>query len=421
MEEKRKGHIDWFILIAVIALMLFSISFVQSASSPFAVSKSGTSEKFFLRHAVMVIAGIGLMIFFSQIDYNKYKKFTKYALIVSIGLLGFVLFFGIGAKGASRWISLGFIQFQPSELAKFALIGHIACLLSTKNNVIKTLEFGFIPIMIWVGLVCALVAAQPNYSTTIAIAAISFIMMFIGGVRLKHLIVTGIIGLIGGGVMFLSASYRYNRVMAYLGMGSSGGATESVSYQSNQALLAIGNGGMFGLGPGQSRQSHLFLPESYGDFIFSVIGEEYGFIGLTLILIAFMIIIWRGFIIAKKAPNAFGYYLASGILITFSIYVLVNAGVNTSLLPTTGVPFPFLSYGGTATLIYSSAIGILLNISAQANVFPRKNFSPSEDSQQEFEFQLRPSKEIVEMNEQNKLTTQANSIEFIPKVAKKED
>ena len=180
------------------------------------------------------------------------------------------------------------------------------------------------------------------------------------------------------GIFAVSAPYRLKRILAFID-GSSGNG----NYQLNQALIAIGNGGIHGVGAGQSRQSHMFLPESYGDFIFSVIGEEYGFIGLTVIILAFVMIFWRGMSIAKKAPDNFGYYLAVGILVTFAFYVFINAAVNTGLLPTTGVPFPFISFGGTAILIYSFAMGILLNISAQANVYPRNNFEQDIDEDDE--------------------------------------
>ncbi len=384
MEERKKGHIDWFILLPVLALMLFSISFVQSASSPISMQKSGFADRFYIRHLIMVLVGIGTMITLSQIDYNKYRKFTKVMLGGSITLLILVLFVGIGAKGASRWIGIGPIQFQPSELAKFALIAHFANLLANGKSIIRTLEFGFIPLMIWMGAVCLPIAFQPNFSAVGAIIAICFTLMIVGGVRWKHLWISGLVIFVVGVSAFLSASYRMNRVLTYLGMGE--GAKdmgEKVGYQANQALLAIGNGGIFGVGPGQSRQSHLFLPESYGDFIFSVIGEEYGFIGLTAIIALYATIVFRGFKVAKNAPNAFGYYLATGIITTFSIYVMVNAGVNTSLLPTTGVPFPFLSYGGTAVVIYSAAIGVLLNISAQSNIYPRQQEEDDQEDKQE--------------------------------------
>jgi cell division protein FtsW len=165
-----------------------------------------------------------------------------------------------------------------------------------------------------------------------------------------------------------------NRLMSFIGLHDGGEQTvKETTSQTYQAILAFGNGGLLGLGPGQSRQSHLFLPESYGDFIYSIIGEELGFLGSILILAAFTLIFWRGIIISKKAPDDFGYYLSSGIIITLAIYVIINSGVNTGLLPTTGLPMPFLSYGGTAVLFYASAIGILLNISAQAGTYPKDN------------------------------------------------
>ncbi|MFW5702035.1 MAG: FtsW/RodA/SpoVE family cell cycle protein, partial [Bacteroidota bacterium] len=160
-------------------------------------------------------------------------------------------------------------------------------------------------------------------------------------------------------------------IMAYLGMDPNTIDPESVNYQLRQALIALGNGGLFGTGPGQSRQSNLFLPESYGDFIFSIIGEEYGFIGVLLVIATFVLVFWRGMMVARRAPDDFGYFLAVGILITFAIYVFVNAGVNVGLLPTTGLPMPFVSYGGSAVLIYAMAVGVLLNISAQSGIYPR--------------------------------------------------
>jgi cell division protein FtsW len=197
------------------------------------------------------------------------------------------------------------------------------------------------------------------------IFGIAFLIMYVGNVRAKYLGALVGVGVALGSVYFISAAYRLNRLKAFLGIGDES-ITETVSYQTRQALIAIGNGGVTGVGPGQSRQSELFLPESFGDFIFAVIGEEYGFIGLTLVLSLYMTVFLRGMVVAKKARDNFGYFLAIGITITFAVYVFVNAMVNTNLLPPTGVPLPFISFGGTAIFIYSAAIGILLNISSQA-------------------------------------------------------
>lgn len=372
METKApKNRIDWYLFISIIALMLFSLAVVYTASSTISELKTGSTETLFLSHLGKIAIGILAMIVVSGIDYNIYKKFTKPAMIIGIILLIIVLVGGSSAKGASRWINLGGVSIQPSEFAKFAMIFHFAAMLEKKQEFIKDFETGFVPFIVWTLVICILIALQPNFSTMIVIFMISFAMMFIGNVNLLYLIYTGIIGVVLAGVYAVSAPYRLARIQAYLGGEDAGG--EAVSYQLKQALIAIGNGGVAGVGVGQSRQSHMFLPESYGDFIFSIIGEEFGFIGLFFIIFIFGFVFYRGMQIARKAPNAFGYFLSVGIVVTFSIYVFVNAGVNTGLLPTTGLPLPFISFGGTAIIIYSMAIGVLLNISKQAGVYNHEN------------------------------------------------
>jgi len=368
--KKNIGHIDWLILIPVVGLMLFSLAFVYSASATVAEVKFGAAEKLFLNHGLRIVIGIIVILIFAKIDYHILRKFSKPLLYISILLLIVVLFTGSEIKGASRWISIGVFNFQPSELAKFAMVLHFASLLTAKQEYIKDFKRGFLPFIIWAFIICGLIALQPNFSTMLVVFIIAISMMFIGNTNLLHLTATGAIGLLLATIYAISAPYRMARITSYWAS-TTAGPFESSSYQLNQALIALGNGGIFGVGPGQNRQSHLFLPESYGDFIFSIVGEEYGFIGLFIILAAFALIFWRGMLIAKKAPDNFGYFLAIGIIMTFAIYVFVNAGVNTGLLPTTGVPMPFISYGGTAVVFYAAAIGILLNISAQANVYPK--------------------------------------------------
>jgi len=367
VETTNKNRIDWFLMLSIIALMLFSLAVVYTASSTISELKTGSADTYFFSHTIKILAGIVVMIVVSAIDYNKYKKFTKPLLITAVILLVIVLVGGSSAKGASRWISIGGITIQPSEFAKFALIFHFAAMLEKKQDKIKEFESGFFPFIIWLLIISVLIALQPNFSTMIVIFMISFSMMFIGNVNLLYLIYTGIIGIVLAGIYAVSAPYRLARIQAYLGGEEAAG--ESVSYQLKQALIAIGNGGMSGVGVGQSRQSHMFLPESYGDFIFSIIGEEFGFLGLFFVIAIFGFIFYRGMLIARNAPNPFGYFLSVGIVVTFSIYVFINAGVNTGLLPTTGLPLPFISFGGTAIIIYSAAIGVLLNISRQAGIY----------------------------------------------------
>ncbi len=348
--------------------MLFGISFVFSASAPIAEYKFGSPDNLFLKHLAKVLIAIIILFIFSKIDYHFWMKISKPLIFIAVTLLIIVLFTG-KVNEVNRWLYLGQFSFQPSELAKLALILHFAVLLSTNQENIKSFKHIFLPLILWTLLICILIALQPNFSTSLVIFIIAFIMMFIGNVNFLYLLFT-----LSGGAVFtylyliLNADYRLERIQAYINEQS--GTITDAHYQLNQALIALGNGGLFGIGPGQSRQSHHFLPESYGDFIFSIIGEEYGFLGLFLIIASFITIFWRGIRIAKNAPDLFGYFLCSGILITFAIYVFVNAGVNCGLLPTTGLPMPFISYGGTAIIFYAAAIGIVLNISAQAGIYP---------------------------------------------------
>lgn len=380
--ERIKGHIDWYILLPIAGIMLFGLSFVYSASSAYSGLKLDSNEALFFSHLSKVTLGLILMIVFAKIDYHIYRKFSKGFLFISVILLVLVLFMGSSAKGATRWLNFGPISLQPSEIVKFALVIHFASMLSAKQAFIKNFEKGFLPFIIWLGIISILIALQPNFSTMLVVILIGMAIMFIGNVNLLHWLTTGFIGLVAAAIYGISAPYRMKRLLSYVGLGDANSAAGS-DYQLNQALIAIGNGGFTGLGPGQSRQSNLFLPESYGDFIFSIVGEEFGFIGLLLILSAFGFVFWRGLIVAKNAPDNFGYFLSVGIIITFAFYVFVNAGVNTGILPTTGVPFPFISYGGTAILLYSAAIGILLNISAQTGIFPIKASEIEEEDGEE--------------------------------------
>jgi len=377
---KNIGYIDWVILIPIIALMLFSLSFVYSASASIAELKFGSAEKLFLNHSIRVLVAIILIFVFAKVDYHFWSKISIYLIIIGIILLVVVLLSGSSVKGASRWLSLGPLSFQPSEFVKFAMVIHFANLLSKNQKNIKTFEIGFMPFIIWIGIISLLIALQPNFSTMIVIFLIAISMMFIGNTNLIHLGGLLAFGLLTSVIYMISADYRLNRLKAFLGFGESN-IHDNVNYQLNQALIALGNGGLFGIGTGQSKQSQHFLPESYGDFIFSIIGEEYGFLGLIFILGIFILLFWRGMLIARKAPDNFGYFLAIGILMTFAIYVFVNAGVNCGLLPTTGVPMPFISYGGTAILFYAIAIGILLNISAQAGINPKNDFLQESNEQ----------------------------------------
>lgn len=356
-----------------VGLMLFSIAFVYSASAFIAQARFGNYDKFFINHSVRVLFGFLVLFIFIKIDYHIYEKISKPLIFISLIPLILVFIIGSEINGAHRWIHISFFNFQPSELAKFALVIHLATLLNKRQEVIKEFKLGILPMLIWALIVCGLIAIQPNFSSATVIYLISLAMLFIGNANLYHLLY--IIGVSFGGIVIyaIAAPYRMLRLMNYANIATGNNDMNDVAFQTQQAIIAFGNGGIFGMGPGQSRQSQLFLPEAYGDFIYSIIGEEYGFIGTFLILLIFGIMCWRGIKIAKNAPDLFGYFLAFGIIFTFGIYAFVSGGVNCGLLPTTGLPMPFISYGGTAILFYCAAMGILLNISKQANLYPKRD------------------------------------------------
>jgi cell division protein FtsW len=259
---------------------------------------------------------------------------------------------------------------QPSDFAKFALVFHLSVLMAAKGETVKDFRKGFLPMLIWIGTVTVLVLAQPNFSMGAMIFAISLAMLFIGRARVSHIALTlgALVPLLV--LYMLSAEYRMQRIMSYIGVGN-GAGMQNARHQLTQAIIGFGNGGIFGLGPGGSHQRDHFLPESYGDFVFSIVGEEYGLIGTLFFMLLFLLIFLRGMKIARHARDELGRLLAMGITCTITLYALINAGVTLGILPTTGLPMPFVSYGGTAMLITCAAVGVLLNISMQTDLHPR--------------------------------------------------
>ncbi|MEN9282434.1 MAG: hypothetical protein RL594_1369 [Bacteroidota bacterium] len=367
-QKPEPSNIDWFILLPIAALLLFSVAFVYSASASFADVKFGSSEGLVWNHALRVIIGLLLMLFFAKVDYHVFERSSTTLMWVAYGFLVMVLIMGTEIKGASRWVRIGPLNFQPSELAKWAVVLHTAVLLSVNTSLLRTWKGGIWMVLRWSLPVSILIALQPNLSTATVIFLIVMVMMFLGDVRPAHLGIVVASGMSIAGLYAVTAEYRLRRLMSFFG----GQGDEAVGYQLDQALIAFGNGGISGVGPGQSRQRDFFLPESYGDFIFSIVGEEYGFIGALFLMSAFILIMLRGYTVAKKAPDAFGRILAGGITTTLSVYAFVNAGVTCGILPTTGLPMPFISYGGSSVFFSAIAVGILLNISSQAGVFRRR-------------------------------------------------
>lgn len=347
------------IIVLVIGLMLLGGVLVFSASSTYSMTKFDNVYLLFNSHLWKIFAAIAAMIIFAMIPYEYYKKYSKHALLGVVFLLLLTLIFSAKVKGASRWLDLGFIQFQPSDLAKIILMMHLATMIEKRGDQIQDFKNGLAYLLFWIIVVSGLVLVQPNLSTSMIMVISSFTLLYIGGARLKHLsfILGGAAGA-GFSLMMLFAHSRA-RIFSYVNSLVNGGIN---NIQVFQARIALGSGGLVGKGIGNSRQSDLFLPESYGDFIFSILGEEYGYLGAVITLLAYFLIFFAGLLIAKRTADRFGQLLAFGLSFNILICAFINAGVVSGLLPTTGITLPFISFGGTSIIIFAISVGIILNI-----------------------------------------------------------
>lgn len=338
---------------------------VLSASSPTSLSETGNSYKYFIKQSIFAAIGICAMWFISKVDYRFYKKFYKIAYIVAFILLASVLIFGKTLNGAKRWIYITeSLSFQPSELVKFCMIIFYAGILTKNKEELSNIVKGWGKNLSWLVPIIALLIVEPHLSASVVIIGICVVMMIIAGCKLWQIIIPGIsigVPLFGIAIWKIPKfSHAIKRITTFidpwedqLGKG----------WQVIQSLYAIGSGGLFGTGLGQSKQKYLYLPEPQNDFIFSVLAEELGFIGCIFVIVLFAIFIWRGILIAMKAPDMFGSLVAVGITAMVGIQVIINIAVVTSSMPATGMPLPLFSYGGTALFIMLCEMGVLLNIS----------------------------------------------------------
>ncbi len=353
------SHSDRPTLLVATLLLLAGIAFVYSASAEFSSVRLGDPNYLLVNHAVRVLVSLTVMIIVSRIDYHVLRPLSRPVLVLSIVLLLFVLVQGTQLKGAVRWLDIAGLSFQPSEFAKFALLFHLAVRMEQLDVELWDWKRGLLPLLGWVGTVCTLIALQPNLSTAVLVFALAMMLLFIGGARINQFAIICSGGIIIAGIYAVGADYRLQRINSYLHLD----AESTESYQLQQALIGYGQGGIVGVGPGQSRQRDLFLPESYGDFIAAIVGEEYGLIGVLLLLGCYATIVVRGTRIAATAPDTLGYVLAWAIVLVIAWYALVNIAVSCGLFPTTGIPLPLVSYGGSSIVFTAAALGVLLNIS----------------------------------------------------------
>ena len=355
----KEGVAAKLLILIVAVLMCIGIAVVYSSGAGWAVTKYSSSEYFLWRQLFFSILGIGTVLLVAQLDYHVFWKTSKIIIFTSIVLLTLLLVLkAVGLiTGAARWIGFGPLKFQVSDFAKYAVIFHFSRLITEKQGYIKDVNNSYYPMLTLLMVVVALVALEPNFSTASLIAFIGFALMFIGGVSIRHLLATVSVLIPIAAVFAIAAPYRRARLHS-LTSGNEQGAT----YQVVQALIGLGNGGLFGLGVGASKQRELYLPLSYNDFVFVVVGEEYGFIGALAVIALFTGFLICGLIIAKHAADSFGKYIATGITMAITLFAFVNIAVACHLLPTTGVALPFISYGGTALLFNSLGVGILISV-----------------------------------------------------------
>lgn len=361
MHSTASATVDRTTLLLTISLLAAGIVLLYSSSGDVATDLTGDHMYFLKRQLLRVALGLSLLAIMMRVDYRILQGYSPHLMIVSLGLLLLTLIWhgATEANGVARWLPVGPVSLQTSDLARFAIIVYLAAYMDRKGPGMAQFSTGLLPPIAILGTAMLLIVLAPDFSTAALTGFLGLILIYIGGARLKHLFYLGAATLpLFIGIM-LAQPYRRLRIRSFLGMDNSPDA----SYQISQSLIGLGNGGWLGQGLGNSVEKKLFLPAPHTDFVFAIIGEELGFIGAALLLMAFLWLFQRGVVIAKHAQDPFGMFLALGISINLMMYVLVNTGVVTQLLPNTGVPLPLISYGGTHLVFTLMSLGILLNIS----------------------------------------------------------
>ena len=367
-KQNSRGKMDITFLSFVLILLTIGLVMLFSASYAYSLEYYGNSYKFITRQALLGGVGVVAMLVASKIDYHIYRKFAWPFFFVVIIMLGVLLIMPPMVEGmvVKRWLVIGPVNFQPSELAKLAVIILFSSLIAANYKSIK--NFSFIAILLAIlGGTCALIVLEPHLSATVLVFSIGVVLMIVGGLPKKYIVgglglgVFGVVGLIVSGAI----SYGSDRIKYWLDPWLD---PTGLGFQNIQSLLAIGSGGILGRGIGQSRQKYLWVPEPHNDFIFSIVCEELGLVGAVVIILLFCLLVWRGFTIAMHAPDKFGSLLALGLTFQVGLQAMLNIWVVTNTIPNTGISLPFFSYGGTSLLILLAEMGVVLSVSRGANI-----------------------------------------------------
>ena len=366
-ERERPGSMDGSFLLLVLLLLTGGVVMVLSSSFPRAYYDpghvtGGNAAYYFVRQLIFALLGVAAMLLCSRLPMAFYRRFALPFLLLTLALLALVPLIGVKANGSRRWLGVGGLTLQPSELAKLAVILFFAVLICRYRERMHSFRQGILPFLGLLGLIVGLLILEPHFSASIIILAIGGVMMFLGGVGLGWFLLA--LGGAGGALAVLLTFFPYasSRIVTWRDPFSS---SSDEGYQIVQSLYTIGSGGLSGLGLGGSRQKYLYLPEEHNDFIFSVLCEELGFIGAATVLLLFALLILRGYWIALHCRRRFDFLVCAGITTLLAIQVFLNVAVVTNLLPCTGISLPFFSYGGTALLIQLAEMGIILSASRE--------------------------------------------------------
>ena len=361
---KKIDKISLFIVILTLFLVIFGCVMVFSASCYSAEIRYGNKYFFLIKQICGVILGVFALIFFAFFDYHLLKKFRYAVLAVCIILLVlvFVPGFGVQSYGANRWVSILGISVQPSEIAKFALILFLSSYLAENHEKIKSFK-GLLPALLVAFVLCLLVIIEPSMSVTMCLLFLTFFMLIVGGINKKHTLIFSGLASLCVPLLIIAEPYRMERLFAFLDPWIS---PQGEGFQLIESLYSLGNGGLFGVGLFNSRQKYLFLPFAESDFIFSIIGEEFGLVGVLLLIGVFMLLCFLLFKVGLSAKDRFGCLLALGVGILIAVQTLLNIAVVTGSIPPTGLPLPFISSGGTSVAVFMAGVGVCLNVRRQS-------------------------------------------------------
>jgi len=353
---------DFIIFFAVVALLGIGVVMVYSSSAVSAYVNFDDSYYFLKRQIIWASLGLLAMVLTMNVDYHVWRKLAKPVMLVTLILLVLVLVPGLGkvVNGARRWLGFGSLYLQPSEIAKLSMVLFTSTSLAKHQERISSFLRGIVPQLLMLLVVFALILKEPDLGTALSIAGTVFVLLFVSGAKMKHLGSLGALGVVGIIAAVLYEPYRMKRLLAFSDPWAD---PLDTGYHIIQSLYAIGSGGLFGVGLGRSREKFLYLPEPHTDFIFAILGEELGLIGTLTVIVLFFLFAWRGLKVAISAPDIYGSVLATGLTTMIMVQALMNIAVVTASMPVTGIPLPFLSFGGSALIFTLAGVGILLNIS----------------------------------------------------------